>query len=62
MYLAISRDQGREGAMQIRPATMHAMVEAAIQFDDFISGDLHARIKAAREKEQAADPPSDPAP
>lgn len=40
MYIAISREQGRtdDNGPVIRPATMDAMVEAAIQFDDFISG------------------------
>ncbi len=43
MYTAICREQGRsnEGAM-IQPATMHAIVAAAVQFDAFISGKLEA--------------------
>ncbi len=42
MYIAVSREKGRDedGGPIIRPATMDAMVEAAIQFDDFISGKL----------------------
>lgn len=43
MYLAVSRDQGRVEGSVIKPATMHAMVEAALQFDDFISGKLQAQ-------------------
>lgn len=39
MYIAISREKGRDDdGPVIRPATMDAMVEAAIQFDNFISG------------------------
>lgn len=38
MYIAVSRDSGREGALKIRPATIHAIVEAAISFDMFING------------------------
>lgn len=39
MYVAISRDQGRgDEAVKIRPATISAMVEAAIEFDFFIKG------------------------
>ena len=49
MYNAISRDQVRNDALKIRPATMDAMVEAALDFDDFISGKLQERIRQARE-------------
>ncbi len=37
MYMAISRDQGREGSPKLKTATMHAIVEAAIEFDVFIA-------------------------
>jgi hypothetical protein len=39
-YIAVMREQGRnaEAGPVIRPATMDAMVVAAIQFDDFIKG------------------------
>ena len=39
-YIAVMREQGRTGENGpiIRPATMDAMVEAALQFDAFISG------------------------
>lgn len=40
MYIAISRDAGREGGPVIRPATMNAIVEAAINFDAFIAGEF----------------------
>lgn len=39
MYNAISRDTSR-GAPVIQPATMSAIVEAAIQFDAFIAGEF----------------------
>lgn len=41
MYIAVSRERSREedGGPVIRPATISAMVEAAIQFDNFIKGD-----------------------
>lgn len=39
MYVAISRENDRKEAPKIQPATMHAMVDAAIQFDRFIRGD-----------------------
>jgi hypothetical protein len=41
MYIAINREYGRDddGPM-IKPATIEAMVMAAMQFDAFISGDL----------------------
>src|ERR1051325_1339682 len=40
MYLAIKREERVGDGPVIQPATMNAMVEAAIQFDDFISGKL----------------------
>lgn len=41
MYIAISREKGRDNdGLVIQPATMDAMVIAAMQFDDFISGKL----------------------
>lgn len=40
MYIAVSRDAGRDDGPTIRPATMDAMVLAAMQFDDFISGKM----------------------
>lgn len=41
-YIAVMREQGRnsEDGPIIRPATMDAMVVAAMQFDDFISGKM----------------------
>lgn len=38
MYIAIERSAARGEGPKIRPATMNAMVHAAIQFDAFISG------------------------
>ncbi len=38
MYIAISRDTGRDPEAKIRPGTIDAMVEAAIKFDAFIEG------------------------
>ena len=39
MYIAISRESGRDAdGPRIKPATIQAIVEAAIEFDDFISG------------------------
>lgn len=53
MYLAIKREEGRDpDGPVIRPATMDAMVQAAIQFDDFISGKVgkHSQIVCQRIK------------
>jgi hypothetical protein len=54
MYIAISREShGKaddDGGPIIRPATMNAIVIAAIQFDDFISGKVAARMEK-KEKE-----------
>jgi hypothetical protein len=38
MYEAISRDRERKNGPVIQPATINAMVEAAMDFDDFIAG------------------------
>ncbi len=44
MYIAISREKGRDpDGPVIQPATMDAMVLAAMQFDDFISGKQEVR-------------------
>lgn len=40
MYMAISREQGKDEPPRIKPATIEAMVMAAIKFDAFISGRL----------------------
>lgn len=56
MYIAISRDQGRNDGGDgpiIRPATMNAMVEAAVQFDDFISGKLCQQAEAGAAEQDA---------
>lgn len=38
MYIAIRRERGSDEGSQIQPATMNAMVQAAISFDLFLSG------------------------
>jgi len=50
-YIAVMREQGRnsEDGPIIRPATMDAMVVAAMQFDDFISGKLETPDESAKE-------------
>lgn len=45
------------GGKQLHPATIHGMVEAAVQFDLFISGRLEAY--ARRMAEAATNPPED---
>lgn len=40
MYSAISREASRKDGPVIQPATMDAMVEAAINFDAFIAGEF----------------------
>lgn len=37
-YIAVKRDERNDNGPMIQPATMHAMVEAAMQFDAFIAG------------------------
>lgn len=56
-YIAVMREQGRNGedGPTIRPATMNAMVEAAMQFDDFISGKLVAKPEELQETTNATD-------
>lgn len=39
-YIAVKRDERNGDGPTIQPATMSAMVEAAMQFDAFISGKL----------------------
>jgi len=43
MYNAISRDSRSTDGPKIHPATIHAMVQAALDFDAFISGRLQER-------------------
>ena len=40
MYIAISREQGKNEAPRISPGTIEGVVDAAIIFDEFISGRL----------------------
>jgi hypothetical protein len=54
MYAAICREQGRDSEPKIKPATMDALVMAAINFDDFISGRLQARINDPDEHKSGA--------
>lgn len=52
-YIAVMREQGRNSGDDgpiIRPATMDAMVVAAIQFDDFISGKLSSSDNSEAEE------------
>jgi hypothetical protein len=44
MYNAISRDRDRTNGPVIQPATMDAMVEAAMQFDAFIAGKFSVNV------------------
>lgn len=46
-YLREVINHERNGGPVIEPATMNAMVQAAVDFDDFISGDLQARLRVA---------------
>jgi hypothetical protein len=57
MYIAISREKGRDddGGPIIRPATIEAMVVAAMQFDDFISGKLNTPEAGSGEPERGQD-------
>ncbi len=55
MYLAISHEHERKSLPPIKPATMDAIVEAAINFDDFISGELQRRIDAEPDKETVSE-------
>lgn len=50
MYIAISRDAGREDGPKIRPATIDAIVEASIKFDLFISGAFDSPPKPTEER------------
>lgn len=59
MYREISKDAGRLGSPVIQPATMNAMVDAAIQFDDFISGRIEKTLQEAADAD-TADVNSDP--
>ena len=56
MYHAIKRDEGPDPGSKIRPATIHAMVEAALEFDDFISGRIQAAIDEVERQEKPVIP------
>lgn len=60
-YIAVMREQGRNGdnGPTIRPATMDAMVMAAIQFDDFISGKIEQRLQSKTSNEENSDTKSE---
>ena len=53
-YLREAHAQARSDGAVIRPATMDAMVVAALQFDAFISGRMTARIGISRESQSDA--------
>ena len=56
MYIAVSRDVERSpNSPKITPATINAMVEAAIQFDLFISG-AYSRLLPDEPAKSAAKP------
>lgn len=54
-YLKEAHNEARRTGSVIQPATMLAMVEAAIQFDAFISGALSARTQEQQAQTQPAE-------
>jgi hypothetical protein len=61
-YLREAHAQARTNGIVIQPATMDAMVTAAIQFDAFISGRLIARSGVSRDSQSAIPGSSSAAP
>ena len=61
-YLREAHSLARSNGTTIRPATMDAMVEAAIQFDAFISGQKIPRSGTLREHQSTAQDPSESTP
>jgi len=55
MYNAVARDRDRGTGPRISEATMDAMVEAAVQFDDFISGRLQQRLASSEDEPEVDD-------
>lgn len=62
MFEAVSREAQRSSGPVIKPATMNAMVEAAIQFDAFISGRLEQMMEPAAEETDEEEPEPEAAP
>jgi hypothetical protein len=60
-YLREAHSQARSNGSVIRPATMDAMVVAALQFDAFISGRLTVQRSGISRESQSEAPPSDEA-
>lgn len=54
MYLAICKEHRQDDGFKIKPATIDGIVDAAIYFDDFISGKIEERMKQA---ETVGEPP-----
>lgn len=68
MFIAINREAAHNPAYTIKPATMHAIVEAAVQFDMFISGEFRpdpalaaAQAFAKQVEKEQVDEPNPPA-
>ena len=58
-YLREAHSQARSNGAVIRPATMDAMVVAAIQFDAFISGRISVQGTGISRDNQSGVPPTD---
>lgn len=56
MYKAISSDAARGHGPVIKPATMSAMVEAAINFDAFIAGEFSTPVRVETDKDARNEP------
>ena len=68
MYKAISDDARRENGPKIQPATIEAMVYAAVKFDKFIAGEdapaeslLGAKLEEAERAQSKSPAPADKA-
>lgn len=61
-YLREAHTQARSNGTVIRPATMDAMVSAAIQFDAFISGRMVPRTDISRDRLSDVPPADESAP
>lgn len=61
MYAAVSRESGRnDEAPKIRPATINAMVDAAIHFDLFIAGAYDQTAEEPEPQEEVSAKEGDP--
>jgi hypothetical protein len=64
MYLAICREEGRKNPnFTIQPATMNAIVDAAVQFEMFIAGAFSPQLKSNERRktmgEETQSPPAE---